>query len=196
MESPKWEHDCEECKFLGRHTDHNNKEMDLYWCPSNTPELSSVIGRWGSNGPEYYSQLPPEAVSCPEDFIAVMKSRSKSYYYIEAMVRATERGLYTGRFTDQFKRALSALSAPSAALSRGARRRRHRRTTSAARRGSARRRQHGGVARVVGIAPMARWSLPGGNQERVRFPPTILVQLGTLSKEEFFHGKIRLHLPS
>lgn len=42
-------HDCDRCRFLG-----HEKEHDLYLCPGVNP---TVIARYGSDGPNYLSQL-------------------------------------------------------------------------------------------------------------------------------------------
>lgn len=50
MSKPQFQHDCERCTFHGRFQGH-----DVYTCQS------SVIARFGSDGPEYKSF--PEAVA-------------------------------------------------------------------------------------------------------------------------------------
>ena len=45
---PKYQHDCQECEFLGHYNNH-----DLYSC-SNGPTL---IARYGDDGPDYKSGL-------------------------------------------------------------------------------------------------------------------------------------------
>ncbi len=100
---PKWEHDCEDCKFLGNFNG-GLHQYDLYWCSGpNNMNGTSVIGRFGSNGPEYSSLLVPEAFASPLEFIEMVNSR-KDYYYKEALVRATEQGLYKGKYAECFKR--------------------------------------------------------------------------------------------
>ena len=46
--TPAFEHDCDECVFLGRYEDH-----DLYLCPQGG--MPTVVARWGNDGPEYTS---------------------------------------------------------------------------------------------------------------------------------------------
>ncbi len=57
MENPKYTHDCENCKFLGTHQDH-----DLYFCDnlekdSESDFFSTVIARYGNEGSEYKSGM-------------------------------------------------------------------------------------------------------------------------------------------
>lgn len=77
--TPRYRHDCDRCIFLGRYTQpkrcahysegpepehpESSTEVDLYWCTSpTTPNLDSVIARFGDGGPEYASSHPPESV--------------------------------------------------------------------------------------------------------------------------------------
>ena len=53
METPVFEHDCDNCRYLGHYDNH-----DLYVCNW------SVIARYGNDGPEYVS-----------DFIEALKYR-------------------------------------------------------------------------------------------------------------------------
>jgi hypothetical protein len=50
--TPLFQHDCEACKFLGRH-----KGEDLYFCHQGG--LPTVIARWSNSGPDYISGMPP-----------------------------------------------------------------------------------------------------------------------------------------
>lgn len=51
---PWFEHDCEACKFLGK----SKGGHDLYWCSQGGgTNISTVIARHGSDGPEYISGL-------------------------------------------------------------------------------------------------------------------------------------------
>lgn len=49
---PKFTHDgCPACEFLGTYFDH-----DVYICRNKEkPELSTIMARWGNDGPEYHS---------------------------------------------------------------------------------------------------------------------------------------------
>lgn len=57
-ETPRFEHDCEECIFLGRNADQHG-EFDMYYCPKNRKAggLGSVIAREGDED-ENYGSLP------------------------------------------------------------------------------------------------------------------------------------------
>lgn len=46
-----FEHDCNNCEFLGTFQEH-----DLYYCPQ-TPNWPTVIARYGNNGYEYKSGM-------------------------------------------------------------------------------------------------------------------------------------------
>jgi hypothetical protein len=46
---PKFVHDCEACKFLGHHDEH-----DMYYCEGGHP---TVVARYGSDGPDYTSGI-------------------------------------------------------------------------------------------------------------------------------------------
>jgi len=57
---PQFTHDCDQCVFLGDFIseDWNHIPVDLYFCPSpKTPEFSTIIARYGDDGPEYGSGL-------------------------------------------------------------------------------------------------------------------------------------------
>ena len=87
--APRFQHDCARCVYLGRHDFHTRgvfHRYDLYWCahPS-TPNLSSLIARYGDGGPEYRSSHPPEAFCVgfePNDIERVI------------LARAVERSIY------------------------------------------------------------------------------------------------------
>jgi hypothetical protein len=55
--------------------------------------LDSVIGRYGSEGPDYAASHPPEAFADAEGYV-----KQAEHWYREAMTRAKARGLYAGRF--------------------------------------------------------------------------------------------------
>lgn len=50
LEGPVFEHDCDECVFLGHYEKH-----DLYYCGK---DIETVIARWSSDGPDYASGVP------------------------------------------------------------------------------------------------------------------------------------------
>lgn len=105
---PVFTHDCTRCVFLGTL---NTKDQsyggvwDLYWCPRlgvpGAADASSVICRFGNEGPQYSSSLPPECFGEPLQFIEMMKKHERPYVY--NMARAVKAGLYTGPYADQFK---------------------------------------------------------------------------------------------
>lgn len=51
MSSPRYEHDCEQCVYLGQEDD-----FDLYYC--NKISIPTVIARYSPNGPDYLSGMP------------------------------------------------------------------------------------------------------------------------------------------
>ena len=50
QDSPVWEHDCNECIFLGLYLSH-----DLYYCKKGPGP--TLIARWGDEGSEYTSGI-------------------------------------------------------------------------------------------------------------------------------------------
>ncbi len=74
MESPRFTHDCDSCTFLGTYEEH-----DLYFCPREP----TVIARASSEGPDYCS--------------GIVSARMGHPLLVEALYRARERGLYTGK---------------------------------------------------------------------------------------------------
>lgn len=51
--NPRHKHDCDNCVFLGHY-----KKYDLYCCPKiNSKKISTVVARYGDDGPDYYSGL-------------------------------------------------------------------------------------------------------------------------------------------
>jgi len=73
-DAPVFEHDCEQCTFLGRFQCH-----DLYFCRQGG-NVSTVISRYGSAGPQYASGLE-------------IGRKSLDPELAEAYRRAVERGL-------------------------------------------------------------------------------------------------------
>lgn len=68
MSSPGYEHDCEDCEFLGfvsgthpRNTNPVQVVYDLYYCKN--CDGGTVIARYGSKGPQYSS--------CPISMLSV-----------------------------------------------------------------------------------------------------------------------------
>jgi len=92
---PMWEHDCDDCIFLGpatadHHTpvkedqvsEHGKTTVDLYYCPTERP-FPTVIARYGSQPHEYKSGLLFGQFSLEPDLT-------------EAYNRATAYGLING----------------------------------------------------------------------------------------------------
>ena len=50
-DTPRFQHDCDVCQFLGHYRDH-----DLYFCDA-TPAVPTVRARYGSDGMQYTSGL-------------------------------------------------------------------------------------------------------------------------------------------
>lgn len=88
---PRHTHDCEKCIFLGRSDDSKEgAQIDVYWCVSpSMRSLDSVIGRFGSDGPDYFSSHPPEAMSDPSGYLDIAKR-----WYLFALAKATLLGIY------------------------------------------------------------------------------------------------------
>ena len=56
LTAPMWQHDCDDCTFLGTHHQH-----DLYFCQgvdSRRARFPTLIARYGSDGPQYRSGAP------------------------------------------------------------------------------------------------------------------------------------------
>lgn len=84
METPKFNHDCDNCEFLGRHIHlsedgsyYSGKELDLYFC-SGEP---TVIARYGDEGSQYMSGM-------------VFARPDGTPHLYEAKLRAIKNGLY------------------------------------------------------------------------------------------------------
>lgn len=52
-DKPEHKHDCSECIFLGNYWPKPRQTVDLYICKG--PRETSLIARYGSDGPEYCS---------------------------------------------------------------------------------------------------------------------------------------------
>lgn len=53
MRAYRFQHACDKCQFIGQ-----SGSVDVWYCHNaSNPRLSSVIGRWGHDGPEYWSML-------------------------------------------------------------------------------------------------------------------------------------------
>jgi hypothetical protein len=80
---PKHKHDCESCKFLGRHEPTN---ADLYYHPG-SPGGETIIARYGSEGSNYTSGWP-FADGYPE--LQEAERLAKSAGYVEPDFDETE----------------------------------------------------------------------------------------------------------
>lgn len=86
LETPRFTHDCDGCRWLGRF-----EQVDLWWCPSpSSKNLDSVIGRYGDASHEYAASHPPAAFADPAGYLRVAER-----WYHEALKRAEAMGLYT-----------------------------------------------------------------------------------------------------
>lgn len=64
-QAPRFEHDCEDCVWLGQYEAH-----DLYWCAEEGAH-GCAIARSGSDGPDYSSSsMPRTAIRCTPLFEA------------------------------------------------------------------------------------------------------------------------------
>jgi len=52
MDTPRYQHDCTSCIFLGQYN-----EFDLYFCGTQMVGGSTVIARFSDYGPDYQSGL-------------------------------------------------------------------------------------------------------------------------------------------
>ena len=57
-EPVKYNHNCDSCKYLGKHFDHeNNASCDLYFCKNSGSKHSTVIARYSDEESDYQSGL-------------------------------------------------------------------------------------------------------------------------------------------
>ena len=56
--SPAHQHDCAECVFMFSDVDDEGKPLDLYVCPKQLVGGLTVVCRFSSDGPDYYSGGP------------------------------------------------------------------------------------------------------------------------------------------
>jgi len=106
--TPVFTHDCDRCLFLGtvRTKDQSyGGTWDLWWCPDTRKgeghDHSSVICRYGNEGPEYSSSMTPECAADPQQFIEMMELHERPYVF--NMARAVKAGLYNGPWKGHFK---------------------------------------------------------------------------------------------
>jgi hypothetical protein len=84
---PQFEHDCEDCKFLGSYDG-----RDLYFCPGGGP---TIIARRSSDPPDYSSGLCFGKTSLKD-----MTPDRSSWALRVAYLLACDQGLITGPFTE------------------------------------------------------------------------------------------------
>lgn len=104
---PSFIHDCSRCIFLGNVKTNQQgygDSWDLWWCPKvsvpGAANSSSVICRYGNDGHEYSSSLPPECFASPLESIDLFKKHERPYIF--AMARAAKLGLYNGPYKEYF----------------------------------------------------------------------------------------------
>ena len=73
---PRYEHDCDKCQYLGRYSDEQYDEADLYYCDREP----TVIVRYADDGPSYSSGM-------------VLADRGLNPALVEAKRRAIDKGL-------------------------------------------------------------------------------------------------------
>lgn len=56
IDTPVYDHDCSACVFLGGYRI-NGARYDVYFCGTQLLGGSTVVARWGSDGPDYTSSL-------------------------------------------------------------------------------------------------------------------------------------------
>ena len=94
QKKPYFMHDCNSCVFLGRFRKH-----DLYVCLHKGKKIDTVLGRWSSEGADYYSGL--EFALFAREGLAFARTRSAkrnitkgSRILLEALKRAEALGYY------------------------------------------------------------------------------------------------------
>lgn len=78
-EHARYKHDCESCVPIGRY-----HHYDLYFCPQEMLDAPTLIARFGSDGPDYWSQLVQ---------IALYSDVPKEPVFLYALRCAQEKGL-------------------------------------------------------------------------------------------------------
>jgi hypothetical protein len=104
-EKPWWEHDCENCKFMGNFiytTDGSPEENDLYFCPRGSE--SSFIRRFGDEGGDYESMsfetfgiLTKSSRTAPPFWTAKIFIGAVSAGYIDLTCKDTRVRSYSDR---------------------------------------------------------------------------------------------------
>jgi len=111
-DKPQFKHDCNDYKFLGRHS-LNDIGYDLYFCPQG--RIPTVIARYGDEGYEYHSGL---GLPMPELEEAARRAVAQGYLEAQeekAVVDETEGSWfdYDGEFEERFKQSMDAAEARS-----------------------------------------------------------------------------------
>lgn len=82
MDPPRFEHDCQNCIFLGGY-----EEYDLYFCPQGG--LPTIIARTSSEGGDYFTIYPPK------------EWRKSLHGMQEALFAAGQRAIALGLTTEE-----------------------------------------------------------------------------------------------
>jgi hypothetical protein len=63
---PIWNHDCDQCKFLGTYNEH-----DLYYCKQGTPSggMPTLLARYGGGDGQYLSGMAFGEAKITDDFV-------------------------------------------------------------------------------------------------------------------------------
>ena len=97
--TPRFEHDCDSCVFLGRYRFENdpNKrfDYDLYVCGQGDKSFPTVIARFSDELPDYMSGLPSA--------LASYDKASPSFPLLVALQDAYYRGYISISATDKLK---------------------------------------------------------------------------------------------
>ena len=93
MNTPKWEHDCEECRYLSS-CGVEGEWVDWYHCDGSLG--GSVVGRFGHDGPQYWSSpvgmLPQMESSFASAAKEAFRRKVAEEQADEARYRAIKRG--------------------------------------------------------------------------------------------------------
>jgi len=71
---PLFEHDCNNCVFLGRYSEEGEDLADLYWCAQLGISMPTLIVRFSDAGPDYHSVQP---AVIDEQSIAAMQAAKR-----------------------------------------------------------------------------------------------------------------------
>jgi hypothetical protein len=94
-QQPVYRHDCKSCVFLGGHGPVEEVgRVDLYFCPNSYG--GSILSRFGSTGPEYWSAPVSVLRSWDVWRDAVVAAHFKETGLETGLLRAREQGLVPG----------------------------------------------------------------------------------------------------